>query len=135
MYIRNLVLSLCILGFTLSSAGCSVYMAANQPEKRDTKVFAVGTPRNVVISEVGMPVATKTQEDGCKVELYRWRQGYSGGAKAVRAVGHGVMDVLTIGLWEVVGTPAEAVMDGEMATYEVTYDEDECIKQVVELNK
>ena len=28
---------------------------------------------------------------------------------AGRAVAHGVMDVLTLGLWEVVGTPVEAV--------------------------
>ena len=34
-------------------------------------------------------------------------------SSAGRAIGHGVMDVLTLGLWEVIGTPIEAVAGTE----------------------
>ncbi len=40
---------------------------------------------------------------------------------AGRAVGHGVMDVLTLGLWEIIGTPIEAVQ-GDKYELTVTYD-------------
>jgi hypothetical protein len=43
---------------------------------------------------------------------------------AGRAIGHGVMDVLTLGLWEVVGTPIEA-FQGETRRLSVTYGADD----------
>ena len=65
------------------------------------------------------------ERDGNKVDIFAFTQGYSEGAKAVRAVFHGVADVLTLGLWEVVGTPVEAVADGTAVKVEVCYDEDD----------
>ena len=35
-------------------------------------------------------------------------QGYRKGVKVARAIGHGAADVMTLGLWEVVGRPTEA---------------------------
>ena len=40
-----------------------------------------------------------------------------------RAVAHGVMDVLTLGIWEVVGTPVE-VLKGDKLHLIVVYDKD-----------
>jgi hypothetical protein len=54
-------------------------------------------------------------------------QGYSKGAKVGRAVFHGAADVLTLGLWEVAGTPIEAVADGTPIKVEVYYDEKNCV--------
>jgi hypothetical protein len=42
---------------------------------------------------------------------------------------------LTLGLWEVVGTPTEAVFDGREMAFEVTYDASEKVKKVVTLQK
>jgi len=62
-------------------------------------------------------------------------QGYSTGAKAGRVLFHGAADVVTLGLWEVVGTPAEAVFSGDEMAYEVSYDNDDRIHQVIVLKK
>lgn len=42
----------------LNTTGCSVFMAAKQPEKKDTKMLVVGVPRASVLSELGAPIST-----------------------------------------------------------------------------
>jgi hypothetical protein len=69
------------------------------------------------------------------VDVFSFTQGYSKGAKTGRAVFHGAADVLTLGLWEVVGTPTEAVFDGRQVAFEVTYDASEKVEKVVTLQK
>jgi len=68
-----------------------------------------------------------------KSEIFKFVQGYSSGAKAGRAFFHGAADVVTFGLWEVVGTPTEAVFNGDEMAYEVTYDDKDKIDQVTVL--
>ena len=55
--------------------------------------------------------------------MFAFKQGYSKGVKAGRALVHGAADVATAGLWEVVGIPAESLADGRDVKVEVTYDE------------
>jgi len=102
---------------------CSVYMAANQPSKKDMTVLQEGIHQSVVRAELGQPVWSGV-EDGCQCDLYKFKQGYSKGSKAGRAIFHGVADVLTLGLWEVVGTPVELVASGTDVTAKVFYDKD-----------
>ncbi len=47
-----------------------------------------------------------------------------------RALFHGAADVLTLGIWEVVGTPFEAIVDGTEIKVKVNYDEEERVDQV-----
>jgi hypothetical protein len=47
-----------------------------------------------------------------------------------RAVGHGVADVFTLGLWEAIGTPTEGVLRGQKIIIKVYYDKDEVIKKI-----
>ena len=115
------------------STGCSVYMAANQPSAKNVDLFRVGTPRSALLAEFGYPTSTETKADGKKYDIYRFTQGYSGGAKAGRAVLHGVADVLTLGLWEIIGTPVEAINDGNLTAYEVSYGNDDRVDQVISL--
>jgi len=42
--------------------------------------------------------------------------------KTVRMVGHGVADVFSFGLWEVVGTPSEAICNGHDVAVKITFD-------------
>jgi len=112
------------------TSGCSVFMAAKQPSKKDVSVFKVGNPRALILAEFGLPLITE-EKNGKKVEIFKFIQGYSAGTKAGRAVLHGTADVLTLGLWEVVGTPAEGAFSGDDMAYQVTYDEDERISEVV----
>jgi len=114
--------------------GCSVYMAAHQPDKKDVGLFAVGTPKNLLISEFGNPTATTTK-DGKTVDIFSFVQGYSTGAKVGRGLAHGAADVLTLGLWEVVCTPTESAFDGDKMVYQVTYNDDDIVENVVVLKR
>ena len=82
------------------------------------------------MAELGAPIDTK--RDGTRtVDIYKFTQGYHGAWKDSRGVGHGAADVLTLGIWEVVGTPIEGVANGTEMTIEVAYDQNE---QVVATN-
>ena len=86
----------------------------------------------MLIAEYGAPTESENR-DGIDYDTFKFIQGYSTGAKVGRAVFHGVADVLTIGLWEVVGTPTEAIFDGDKMAYEVSYDEENRVDQVTVL--
>lgn len=118
--------------FTLT--GCSVFMAAKQPGKKDVSVLTNGTPRSLVVAELGAPV-TSEHKEGRRVDVFSFTQGYSKGAKAGRAIFHGAADVFTLGLWEVVGTPTEASFDGRRISFEVRYDEDDKVAKVIPLKE
>jgi len=126
---------LILVALSMFSSGCSVFMAAKQPNKKDIELFRVGTPRSMLLAEFGLPTAAETREDGKKYEIYSFTQGYSTGAKAGRAVFHGAADVFTLGLWEVIGTPTEGVFDGNEMAFEVRYDTDNKVDQVIPLKK
>ena len=130
-YLLTFVVSLALF----SSTGCSVYMAANQPGKKNIDLFKVGTPRSLLLAEFGLPTASEVRKDGKKYEIFAFTQGYSTGAKAGRAIFHGAADILTIGLWEAVGTPTEAAFDGTEMAYQVRYDDEDKIDEVVLLKK
>ena len=123
-----------IAGLALTLTGCSVVMAAHQPSRKDVKVFSHGMPRSLVVSEVGAPVTAETRA-GKRVEVYAFTQGYSKAARVSRTIGHGAADVLTLGLWEAVGTPTEAAFNGKRIVYEVTYDAADRVENVVVLKK
>ena len=86
----------------------------------------------MIIAEFGSPLDTQ-QRGGEKVEIYKFVQGYSGGAKAGRALFHGVADVFTLGLWEIASTPIEGMANGTEMVYEVQYDAENKIKELKEL--
>jgi len=109
--------------------GCSVYMAANQAQRKDVNVLDRGTFRNTVIAELGAPAYTEVKE-GKKCDVFSFVQGYSKGAKVGRTVFHGAADVLTFGLWEVAGTPIEAIADGTEVKVEVFYDANDTVDRV-----
>lgn len=120
--------------FVILVSSCSVYMAAKQPEKKNLDVvLAKGSPRDHVIAELGKPVSSVKNDKGERIDLYKFVQGYSTGAKVGRAVWHATADVFTLGLWEVIGTPTEAVFSGDEMAYEVTYDKNDNIAKVSEL--
>lgn len=110
-----------------SMGGCAAYKATLLPAKKDLKVLSAGTPRSHVIAELGAPVWSEERE-GERVDLFTFKQGYSKPVKAGRAFLHGAADVVTGGLWEVVGIPAESLADGSDVKVEVVYDERRAVK-------
>ncbi len=55
------------------------------------------------------PVSSKHQKDDTVVETYK-APARKSGLNYARAVGHGVLDVCTLGLWEIIGTPVEGAI-------------------------
>jgi len=104
----------------LSLAGCSVVMASRQPSKKDLDVLQHGTARDLVIGELGVPTSGG-QEGGRNYDFFAFEQGYSTGTKVSRAVFHAAADTVTLGLWEVVGTPTEAIFSGTDVVVKVLY--------------
>jgi len=115
---------------SISTTGCAVNKAMNQPDKKDVSVLDRGTPRYEVIGELGKPVSTETDKNGNKIDVYSFIQGYSKGAKAARALGHSVMDIATLGLWEVVGSTTEAIASGDKVVVRVRYDKNDLVDSV-----
>ena len=119
-----------VMGTTLlANSGCSVFMATKQPGLKNLSVLDEGTPRINVVVELGAPLISE-EKDGSKVDVFAFTQGYSKGTKAGRAFFHGVADVFTLGLWEVIGTPIEATATGTEMKVRVAYDEEDRVKTV-----
>lgn len=105
--LRKSALAALIAASTLTS-GCAVFMAAQKKGEEASTIERCGT-RNCFLSLRDTTIVSRSESaDGSESITFRTQQ-QSG--SAVRAVGHGVADVLTLGLWEVVGTPTEAVVN------------------------
>lgn len=121
-----IIMLLCALLATVPS-GCSVYMAATQPDPKDLSVLSPGTPRTRVIAALGAPVVSETRGQA-KIDTFVVRQGSSRAAKTARALFYGAADVFTLGLWEVIGTPIEIIARGRAVRVEVAYDENDRVR-------
>ena len=130
----KLKLAFIVIIIFLIGQGCSVYMAAHQPDKKDISVFNTGTPRTHVIAEAGIPKHTRENSDGTLTDTFVFVQGYSSESKTGRALFHGAADVLTLGLWEVIGTPVEAIADGTEVHVQVEYDANEKVRNIIALS-
>lgn len=73
-------------------------------------------------------VQTTPQSDGGLSETYRFPLKRS---SAARAFMHGTLDVATLGIWEVAGTPIEAMKDKKLLVLTATYRKDNSLAQVV----
>ena len=106
------------------NAGCAAVMATKQPAKKDLTVFNKGVDRGLIIAEIGAPI-TSEYKNGKRYEIYTFMQGYSKANKISRAVWHGAADVVTLGLWEIIGTPTESAFNGKKTSYEMIFDADD----------
>ena len=79
------ILVIVISSVLLFSSGCSVFMAAKQPDKKNVELFKLGTPRSMLLGEFGPPVHSELRNSK-KFEIFKFVQGYSTGAKAGRAL-------------------------------------------------
>ncbi len=106
----------------VTTQGCSVYLAAHQPSKKDLIVLERGTPRQNVAGELGVPIWSDNRNKNT-VEIYKFKQGYSKSNRLGRTFFHAVADVFTLGIWEIPGTLIEKVgLRGTDMTAKVTYD-------------
>jgi len=123
----NLSIAIMLSGLlSLPLGACSVYKAVNQPPIKDLSVLKPGTSRDRVVAEFGVPVSSERSEAGRK-EVYTFIQGYSKMTKTGRAFFHGAADVITLFIWEVVGTPIEEKYDGKKISVSVQFDSQDLI--------
>lgn len=114
------IMNLLVSCACLSLSACSVGMALNGQKDPDMSVVKKGAYRPDVELQLGEPIKTSKQADGTTAALYEYEVGNE--PSAGRAVAHGAMDVLTLGLWEVVGTPVE-LATGDKHKISVLYDQ------------
>jgi hypothetical protein len=112
-------------------SGCSLVMETKRPDYTDVSTIHKGTPRYQVTAVFGKPLETY-KKDGKDVDIFQADpNGRNVATKIVVNTFNTAADVLTIGLWEVVATPAEMLTKHKLTTYLVTYTPD----QKVELNR
>ncbi len=105
---------------------CSVGMAMSGKADPNTGALHIGQPRDEVLLHLGQPTKTHATADGRTDEfhLQRGNQQSTG-----RAIGHAVMDVLTLGVWEIIGTPVEG-FTGETFTLSVSCDDEDKVTKI-----
>ncbi len=105
-------------------SGCSVMMAMSGEQEPDLGAVRVGATRGEVELQLGKADSITTLDDGRRLDKYKYQLGNE--PSAARAIGHGAMDVLTLGLWELIGTPIEG-FQGENCEITVCYDENDVV--------
>lgn len=131
---RYFLLVALIALFVVPVSGCSVFMAAKQPTAKKIELFKIGTPRDELIAEFGAPYISE-ENNGKQVEMFLFIQGYSKAVKTGRVIFHSVADVMTLGLWEIVGIPTEMVFNGNKMAFHVSYDANDHVDEVNILRK
>ena len=115
-----------MMSVTLNS--CSVGMAMSGKKTPELGSFKVGSTRQEVELQLGSPIKSVTLENKKRLDVYEYEVGND--PSVGRAIGHGVLDVLTLGWWELGGTPVEGFI-GEKHNLTLTYDEND---RVVAIN-
>lgn len=111
--------------FFLGSA-CSVGMALSGKEEPNTGAIKIGQHRDEVLLHLGQPTKTIATEEGRK-DLFLLERGNA--PSTGRAIGHAAMDVLTLGVWEIIGTPVEG-FTGEKFTVTIHFDQDDRVTKI-----
>jgi hypothetical protein len=124
---KHLILTLLFASLYPLLTACSVGMAVSGEENPDLSVVAEGCSRVEIERELGAPQSVRELEGGDLECQYRYEIGDE--PSAARAAGHATLDVLTIGLWELVGTPTE-LSQGDEFELTVVYGSDGIAKEV-----
>jgi len=119
-------LCIVILVFFTLLAGCSAYLAVNQPPKKDLSILKEGTSREYLLAVFGAPVFSEKRAER-RFEIFAFYKGSALGWNESRAVFHVAADVFSLGLWEIVGIPIELIIKGDMLAAKVIYDENDRI--------
>lgn len=117
--VRGIAMATIIAGISLLQ-GCSVVLEATRPDPVDISQFQPGETHESVVERLGAPQSTAKESDGASCDYYSlYTHGPDAMGKAGIAFIEGAADVLTIGLAEVLTTPAEAATRNQ--THPVTF--------------
>lgn len=114
----------------LGFQGCSVGMALSGIKNPDLTVLRMGASRGEVELQLGPDLSDIPQPNGNHYCTYQYSLGNE--PSAGRTMVHVSLDVVTLGLWEIIGTPIEvAFASTEVHTVTVVYGPDMMFKQVL----
>ena len=116
--------NLCVVTLALLLAACSTVMEANRPNGVRLSTYHLGEHRVDVVSTMGAPETVVADGDrSCDVySVYTSRT--NGAQKAAVILGEGAADLFTVGLFEIVATPAEAAAKPAKHTVLMCYGSD-----------
>ncbi len=120
--IQRHLISACLL-FCL--AGCSAFQAAEGKNQNDPPKIEIGDTRESVEQQIGKPIRKFSDNDRLFVYTHEAPTPPSSG----RAAMHGALDVVTLGFWELAGTPFEA-RAGDIIQVTVIYDDADRVAEV-----
>jgi hypothetical protein len=129
---RNNCARLCAVLLIALLTACSVAMSSNRSAfKGDPSLFQVGAERTLIEATFGPPATSASMAEGRTQATYRLDpKAHTEGARSAAIYGHLVMDVLTLGLWEVVGTPLEIAARDQLTSYVLVYGPDQKVQSV-----
>jgi hypothetical protein len=107
-------------------ASCSVMMAARKEGVSVNKVQTCCT-RNQILATGPCLRSSERLPTGELVEIYQFQNEKGSTARAFM---HGLLDVSTCGLWEIVGTPIEGSEKRAYYIVRITYDRQEVVQRM-----
>ena len=117
------------LVFAIYTTGCSVAMSAKKSGVSIDELSQSRTRLGVLAHDGVEIVKTNKDKDGNIIYEDYLVQKPTG--STARAVMHGVLDVGTLGLWEVVGTPLEGhIGQKDKVGVRIYYNEDETVDRI-----
>ena len=124
---KRIMYAISIVMITVMLSGCAVGMALYGKRTPNISNIRREMHRDEVIMTFGNPIKTMTKDDGGRIDEFEYQVGND--PSAGRAVGHAVMDVLTWGVWEIIGTPIEA-FQGKTCHITIEYDKDDKVTKI-----
>lgn len=119
-----------IMFFIFLITGCSVKSASHCPELKSIDSVKLGSLRGHVMAEMGTPMYSGKDGQGNYYEVFVYSSGCDRTAKTLRAISYGLLDIMTVGLWEIIGNPLEDGIQGGQHKLSVTYDQNNNVAKV-----
>lgn len=118
--------------FCIILSGCAANMAANGQNGPDLNQVKQQYSRAEVEQFLGLPISETTMANGHKVAIYDVEAKTD--PSIVRAAGHGALDLISLGLWELVGGPIE-MYNGRRQQVKASYDSKNRLVDLTKLNR
>ena len=117
--------------YVVSVSGCSVNMAASGKVKPHIEAVVAGEDRTEVLKNLGKPAIVEQTSYGLRETFYVKRGNPV--LRYGRAFVYIILDLGTLGLWELLGTPLEEFIQNKNSIT-VTYDENNKVIDIMRLS-
>jgi hypothetical protein len=116
----------------IAATGCSFVIAAGGGSPGvDPRALHLGAARGEIEQVIGAPRSSAIDPDGYHDNTYVFRTSQPPSPE--RGLTNIALDVITLGLWELVGTPSELILDPgrRERQFTLTFDPDDRLVRIV----